>query len=686
MQGGTLSTSYKKMKTAHFIFSLLLFIVNSIFAQVKDAPVLLFDNGQNKLPVKKIEAVSYQQVIITDQFWKPKIDKNRLIGIRSALNESASSMNNFDIASKKKMGKHKGNVAGDSDVYKIIQGAAYALSNTPDQELELIIDSLIDRIVAAQEPDGYLFTYWTVNDISKKWTDLPRKHELYCAGHMIEAAVAYYQVTGKRKFLDAAIRCADHIDSVFGPHKRLDVPGHEEIELALFKLYKATGEKKYLELSTFFVDERGDPKRMTAEKVAPPDQDPNANKPNRWRPPSYMQDHLPVTQQFYAVGHAVRATYLYSAMADISTENKETKYLPALDSLWKDIVGKKLYITGGIGTKQFHDEGFGSAYLLPNDKAYSETCSSIGLTFWNKRMTLLHGDAKYADLQELTMYNAAIAGVSISGDKFFYTNPLQSQGKYMRSQWEDPPCCPSNIVRFLPEIGSSIYGKTDNGIYINQFIGNKAKIDIADQKIALTMETNYPWEGLISLKVEPEFPVDFTLHFRIPGWAQGELLPGGLYHFVDGKSIPGNEVILKINGIRVHNFSQEMGYAVIQRKWKKGDKVELSLAMNIRLVAGNSKIEDTHGKVVMIRGPLVYCVEETDNNRFFEGENDLHLLPSGLKAKYRKDLLDGVVTINGTASSTSTLEKMDITAIPYYAWSNREIGKMKVWMPFSEND
>ena len=652
--------------------------------QVKSKAGDYLDNGQSKLPVKKIEAVSYQQVIITDKFWKPKIDKNRLIGIRSALKECASSMDNFDIASGKKKGKHKGNVAGDSDVYKTIQGAAYALSNTPDKELEAMIDSLIDRIVAAQQPDGYLFTYWTVIDISKKWTELPKKHELYCAGHMIEAAVAYYQVTGKRKFLDAAIRCANYIDSVFGPHKRLDVPGHEEIELALFKLYKATGEKKYLDLSTFFVDERGDPKRMTAEKVAPPDKDPSANTPNRWRTPSYMQDHLPVTQQFYAVGHAVRATYLYSAMADISHEIKETKYLPALDSLWNDVVGKKLYITGGIGTKQFHDEGFGSAYLLPNDKAYCETCSSIGLTFWNKRMALLHGDAKYADLEELTMYNAAIAGVSISGDKFFYTNPLESQGKAMRSQWEDPPCCPSNIVRFLPEIGSTIYGKTDKGIYINQFIGNKATIDIADQKISLAMETNYPWEGLISLKVEPEFPVDLTLHFRIPGWAQGELLPGGLYHFVDGKSIPANEVMLKINGVRVLNFSLEKGYAVIQRKWKKGDKVELALPMNIRLVAGNSNIVDTHGKVVMMRGPLVYCIEETDNKRCFEGANDLYLLPSGLKANYRKDLLDGVVTINGTASLPSTMEKIEITAIPYYAWCNREIGKMKVWLPWQE--
>jgi DUF1680 family protein len=388
--------------------------------------------GRGNLQFPIVENVSFQDVKITDNFWRPKIEKNRVAGIRSALKECSQSMENFDISAGKKKGEHKGNVASDSDVYKVIQGAAYALHHTPDKELEATIDSLIIRIVAAQQPDGYLFTYWTINDPSQQWQDIPKKHELYCAGHLIEAAVAYYQATGKRKFLDAAIRFANHIDSVFGPNKRLEVPGHAEIELALYKLHKVTHEKKYLDLSAFFVDERGDPKRMTVEKITPPDRDPNANTPQRWRPPSYKQDHLPVTKQYYAVGHAVRACYLYSSMADISMENKDSKYLPALDSIWNDIVGKKLYITGGIGTRQFHDEGFGSAYLLPNDQAYCETCSNIALTFWNRRMNLFHGEAKYTDLVELTMYNAGISGVSLSGDRFFYTNPMESKGNFKR--------------------------------------------------------------------------------------------------------------------------------------------------------------------------------------------------------------------------------------------------------------
>lgn len=640
----------------------------------------------SKILFKTIEEVSYQQVKITDNFWKPRIDKNRIAGIRSALREAASNIENFDIAAGKKKGEHDQGGGTDSNVYKIIQGIAYALSDTPDAELEATADSLIERIIAAQLPDGYLFTEWIIKDISKRWTDIPKKHELYCAGHMFEAAVAYYEVTGKRRLLDASIRFADHIDSVFGPNKRLAAPGHQEIELALYKLYKTTGEKRYLELSSFFIDERGNPNRMTAERLSPPDKDPRANTPHRWRSPAYMQDHLPVTQQFHAVGHAVRATYLYSAMTDISIEKKDTKYLVALDSIWNDIVGKKIYITGGIGTRQFHDEGFGSAYQLPSDQAYAETCSNIGLNFWNRRMNRLHGHSKYADLVELTMYNSAISSVSLSGTSFFYTNPLESNGKLKRHTWSNPPCCPTNIVRFLPEIGSTIYGKTKDGIYINQFIGNNTEINIANQKISMLMETNYPWGGRISLKVDPESPVDLALHFRIPGWAQGELLPGGLYQYLDDETNPFKEVVLKINGSKIQHIDMQNGYAVIQRKWKKGDEVELELPMKVRLMTGNTLVESTHGKAAIMRGPVVYCIEETDNKSFFEDPDSTKLVASGLNANYRNDLLEGVVTISGFASCPSKVDKMNITAVPYYAWSNRDQGQMKVWLPFLFKD
>ncbi len=629
-----------------------------------------------------VEKISYQDVTITDNFWRPKIEVNRVAGIRHSLQEAAESIEYFDIAAGKSDAVHKGNMASDSDVFKIIQGAAYALYHTPDPELEAIIDSVIDRIVAAQQPDGYLFTYWIVHDLSQRWTDIERKHELYCAGHMFEAAAAYYEVTGKRKFLDAAMRYADHIDSVFGPGKRLEVPGHEEIELALYKLYEVTGEKRYLDLSIFFIDERGNSDRI-ADALIPPEHDPNAGRPSRWRHPSYRQDHLPVTEQFYAVGHAVRAGYLYSSMADIAMETKNDKYLPALDSIWNDVVRKKLYITGGIGTRQFHDEGFGTEYLLPNAQAYCETCSSIALTFWNRRMNLLHADAKYADLVELTMYNSGISGVSLSGDRFFYTNPLESDGKPKRHAWDDPPCCPTNMVRFLPEIGSTIYGKRENDIFVNQFIGSETTINIQDNNIKLSQETSYPWDGKISLSIDPETPAEINLYIRIPGWTQGELLPDGLYHFIDNEAYNEDEVILKVNGKKIRRVLLDKGYAVIKRKWKEGDKVELELPMEVSMLGGDPRIEDTHGKVVLMRGPMVYCIEEIDNEAFFDESNEVQLLPTLLTAEFKDDLLGGVVRISGTASVGTNKEKIDITAIPYYAWNNRGQGQMQVWLPYA---
>ncbi len=629
-----------------------------------------------------VEKVPFQEVTITDSFWRPKIEKNRVSSIRHALQEASQSIEYFDIAAGNKEGDHEGNLASDSDVYKIIQGAAYALHHTPDQELEATIDSVINRIVAAQQPDGYLFTYWTIKDPSQRWKDLERKHELYCAGHMFEAASAYYKVTGKRKFLDAARRFADHIDSIFGPGKRLDVPGHEEIELALYKLYEVTGEERYLDLSIFFIDERGNPERI-ADALIPPEHDPHANTPRRWRHPSYRQDHLPVTEQYYAIGHAVRAGYLYSSMADVAMETKNNKYLPALDSIWNDIVEKKLYITGGIGTRQFHNDGFGTDYLLPNDQAYCETCSSIALTFWNRRMNRLHGDAKYADLLELTMYNSGLSGVSLNGDRFFYSNPLESDGKHQRRAWFNPPCCPSNVVRFLPEIGSTIYGKTDKGIFINQFIGSETTITVADRAISLALETEYPWDGKISIAVNPETAQAFALYIRIPGWAQGKLLPGGLYHYPHEEPLHAREVILKVNGTKIDGILLQKGYAVIDREWKRGDTVELELPMNIEMVAGNPRIQDAFGKVVIMRGPVVYCVEETDNERFFN-DKEAYLLSTGFKAEYREGLLDGVVTIRGTAFLPSQEEEIAITTIPYYAWANREQGQMKVWLPLAE--
>ncbi len=646
--------------------------------------LLACSTSNTKQTGEVIEELSFKTVSVNDNFWRPRIDKNRTVGIWAALEEGRKDFENFDVAAgKASKENYAGGMANDSNVFKIIQGAAYALADTPDQELEDTFDSIIDRIVAAQQPDGYLFTYWIVNDLFKRWTDLFRGFELYCAGHLFEAAVAYHQATGKRKLLDAAIAYADHIDSVFGPGRENEVFSHEEIELGLYKLYKETGDKKYLDLSAFFIDERGKPERMTVDKMTPPDNDPNAGTPWRWRPPAYMQDHLPFTEQFYAVGHAVCATYLYSAVTDHSIEG-ETKYLPALDSIWNDIVEKKLYITGGIGTRQYHDEGFGSDFKLPEDSAYCETCANIGLTFWNRRMTSLHGESKYADLTELSMFNAALAGVSLSGNRFFYRNVLESKGKDLRRPWDAPPCCPTNVVRFLPEISSTIYGKRDSEIFINQFIGNEAEIEIRDQPISLKMETDYPWDGKISIEVYPLESVDLNLNIRIPGWARGELLPGNLYQYVNEEA-SSKEVSIKINGTIVNDYLLHKGYAVIERKWESGDVVELQLPMDIKMLKGNPRIEDVRGKVAISRGPLIYCFEEVDNEAYFEQQENLSLSLSDFETENRPNLLSGIVCINGKAVHDDSGKAVDITAIPYYAWNNRGPNNMKVWLQTKKN-
>lgn len=634
---------------------------------------------QEEASVTSIRPVPFQNVKITSGFWKRKIEVNRTTSIRHALQEAEKSIEYFDMVANGIDGEHTSNRASDSDVYKIIQGAAYALYHTPDAELEQKIDDVIDKIAAAQAPDGYLFTNGMLNEPGERWVDLERNHELYCAGHMFEAASTYYEVTGKRKFLDVAIRFADYIDSLFGPDKRNDVPGHEEIELGLYKLYKTTGEQRYLDLCKYFIDERGNPDRI-ADKLIPPENDPNAGTPWRWRHPSYRQDHLPVTEQYYAIGHAVRAGYLYAAVADLAMETNNEKYVPALDSIWNDIVRKKLYITGGIGTRQFHDEGFGTEYLLPNDQAYCETCSSIALTFWNRRMNQLQGESKYADLVELTMYNSAISGVSLDGESFFYSNPLESDGKHKRRAWFNPPCCPTNVVRFIPEIGSLIYAKTDNAIYFNQYIGSETTVQLAGNRVNLAQASDYPWSGDIKIHVNPENETQFAIHLRIPGWAKGDLLPGNLYQINDLDNIPEDMPVLKINGEIVTLVEMQQGYAVVKRKWKAGDVLELELPMNIRIITGNLRIEDTQRKITLMHGPVVYCIEEIDNALYFKNDNTANVLPETLKATKDEDLLNGVVVISGKASREKD-EQIAITAIPYYSWNNRGTGHMQVWLP-----
>lgn len=628
---------------------------------------------------KYLDPVSYLNVKITDNFWGPKIKQNGVNGIPSVFKSGRTSLENFDIAAGTMEGEHNGRMASDSDVYKIIQGVAYSLHHTPDQELEEFTDSLINRVVAAQQDDGYLFTYWSAIDPDKRWTNIKKDHELYCAGHFFEAAIAYFEVTGKRKLLDAAIRLADHIDSIFGPGKRIEVPGHQEIELALYKLYKTTNEERYLKLAEFFINERGNPERIDS---IPPDVDPNAGTPHRWRHPSYRQDHLPVERQYHATGHAVRAVYMYSAMTDLTQESGSDRYLPALDSIWNDIVRSKMYVTAGIGTHEFHDEGFGLPYKLPNQSAYCESCSGMGLCFWNRRMNLLHGDAKYADMVELLIYNAAISSVNLDGDMFFYRNLLESEGKSSRKPWFNPACCPSSMVRFLPEIGSAIYAKSEDEIYINQFIGNEADIQLKEKKIKLKMETNYPWDGKVNIHVDPGENITFKLFVRIPGWLRGKFIQGSdLYTFADSSKDDLSSSVIKINGKTIRRLEIINGYAIIDRKWKKGDHVELEFPLIPHGVFGDPRIEAAKGKVAVMRGPVIYCMEETDNPDYFKETVESHIRFKELTGEFDENLLGGVVTLKSKAF-TSANDTLEVTYVPYYSWANRDQGKMMVWAPY----
>ena len=597
-----------------------------------------------------ITAVPLANVKVDDGFWSARLETNRAVSVRhNFINcERTGRISNFEKAAGLAKGEFTGIFFNDSDVYKAIQGAAYCLRTRPDPELEEYLDSLIDKIASAQWADGYLYTFNTVPQRrpDNRWKDIKVKHELYCAGHFFEAAVAYHQATGKKKILDVAIKLADHIDSVFGPNGLHSPPGHQEIELALVELYRATGNEKYLDLAKFFLDQRGRPR-------------------DRKLYGEYCQDHKPVLEQTEAVGHAVRATYLYSAMTDVGVFTGSADYTNAADRIWDDIVSGKLHITGGVGPRH-EGESFGKDYDLPNKKAYNETCAAIGFSLWNHRLFLLHGHAKYLDVLERTIYNGFLSGVSLVGDTFFYQNPLASDGKNRRP-WFNCACCPPNILRFIPSIPGFAYAHRDNTIYVNLFIAGAASVKIPDSAVTLTQQTDYPWNGSVKITVDPDRPGAFAINVRIPGWARNEPVPSDLYRFMNHLS---EEPTLKVNGQPVA-LNLESGFARIDRTWQKGDTVELNLPMGIRRLLSHKNITDNTGKVALQRGPIVYCAEWIDN-----GEYVRHLaLPDNAKldAVFRPDMLDTVTTITGANPR--------LVAVPYYAWANRGPGEMAVWFP-----
>ena len=620
-----------------------------------------------------IRPVPLADVVISDGFWATRLETNRRVTIPYIFRqcERTGRLDNFAGAGGLANGGFEGLFFNDSDVYKIIEAAAYSLRTCPDPNLEAYVDGVIDKIAAAQWRDGYLYTYYSLpaRQPEKRWTNFKEMHELYCAGHLFEAAAAYYQTTGKLKLLDVALRLADHIDSVFGPDKRVGVPGHEEIEIGLVKLYDVTGAKKYLDMAKFFIDQRG-----------------RANGRELYG--KYCQDHLPVIKQHEALGHAVRATYLYSGMADAARRMQAPGYANALDRLWLNVVSKKLYITGGIGSWP-GGESFGRNYELPNRTAYCESCAAVGNALWNERMFLLQGDAKYIDVLERIIYNGLLSGVSLSGEKFFYRNPLESNGKYAfnngittRRKWFECACCPPNIARFMASLGEYVYAQDDDTIYVNLFVGSTAVVNVKGTAVILRQKTGYPWSGDVEISVEPERPVEFSIHLRIPGWLRNRPVPSNLYRYLRRTS---SQMNMSVANLSV-GLQTKKGYARIQRQWNKGDVIKIHLPMPVCRVLSSDKVKANAGRVALERGPVVYCAEAVDNSA--HALNIVLADDSELESEYRKDLLGGVTVLRGNAyglykgrqTGSPVLKKQPFLAIPYYAWSNRGVGEMAVWL------
>jgi hypothetical protein len=640
--------------------------------------------GADGAALRPLEPVSYAQVRIADDFWAPRIERNRTVSLRAAFKECEASGNigNFRIAAGWEAGVSKGSHAYDSDVYKIIEGAAYSLAIHPDPELEAYVDRLIEAIAAAQQKDGYLNTHFTTRTPVRKWEMAPTEHELYCAGHLFEAGAAYAQATGKRKLLDVAIRLADHIDSIFGPGKRLEVSGHQEVELALVKLFKATGERRYFDLGKFFLDERGfahgaEHRLPTPEEALRQDTVDPKNRRSVWSTRGYRQDHKPVVEQDEAVGHAVRAGYMYAAMVDIAAVTGDSGYRQAVARLWDNVAGKKLYLTGSVGTAQYGDEGFGTPYNLPNDKAYCETCAAVANIFWNYRMGLLRGESKYFDVLELGLYNGFLSGVSLAGDEFFYQNRLASKGGVRRDRWSDPACCPSNVVRLIPQVGNFIYARDAEGIFINLFAAGTASVPWKGGLVKLTQTTRYPWEGKVKVSLEPDRSQELTLNIRIPGWTGDGPVATDLYRFADDEAGASPRVRLAVNGESVGRLEIKNGYARVRRAWKKGDFLELDLSMRVRRVRANPAVEADRGRVALMRGPLVYCLESADHS--FDVLTMALPEDSAVTAARRDDLLGGVTILQGQGLSGANAP-VSFQAIPYYAWANRGDGAMIVWI------
>jgi len=594
--------------------------------------------------MKMLTPVSFSSVTINDAFWTPRLLIHKDVTLPVCIDQienQTGRIRNFENAAKGE-GEHSGIFFDDSDVYKALEGMAYSLQIEPDPGLEAKCDEWVAKFAAAQQPDGYLNTFYTLTGLENRWHDMDR-HEMYCAGHMTEAAVAYYRATGRRSLIEVAEKFADHMMSVFGPGKRHWVPGHEEIELALVKLYEVTGEKKYLDFAGWLLDERGHGYGSYGD--------------DRVWPAVYYQDEVPVRELSRITGHAVRSMYLYCGMADVAAYTGDRELMAALDRLWDHVVNRNMYITGGIGQSS-RNEGITEDYDLPNLSAYCETCASVGMVFWNWRMNQFTGDAKYIDVMERSLYNGALAGISLKGDRFFYVNPLESLGGHHRQPWYGCACCPSQIARFIPSVGNYAYATSDKALWVNLYMGSDVTVNLAGKEMKVHQTTAYPWDGSVALELGLQKPVKGEIRLRIPGWCK--------------------DYTVAVNGSAV-SAPVEKGYVVLRSKWKDKDKIELVMTMPVEVVAADPRVKEDEGKRAVQRGPIVYCIEEVDNP---EGFDNL-ALSEGMDFKLEK-LPKRQWWGHEIMQISARTGEGEMTLIPYFAWDNREAGKMKVWIPYND--
>lgn len=633
-----------------------------------------------------IQSVPFTQVKLTDNFWLPRIEINRTVTIPASFErcEATGRVKNFTMAAEKQ-GKFCTTFPfDDTDIYKTLEGASFSLAVHSDAKLDAYLDSLITIIGKAQEPDGYLYTARTIDPSQPhKWAGMVRwekerelSHELYNAGHLYEAAAAHYLATKKKNLLNIALKNADLVCSVFGPGKKSVAPGHEIVEMGLIKLYRITGKKDYLTVAKFFIDARGQYKGY------------DTTSKDSWKSGAYWQDSKPVKDQDEAEGHAVRAGYLYAAVADVAALTGDEAMLNAIDKIWNNVVEKKIYVQGSVGAIP-EGERYGDDFELPNNTAYNETCAAISNVYWNQRMFQLHGHAKYIDLLEKILYNGLISGVGLDGKSFFYTNAMEIKNSFShrameatRSGWFECSCCPTNVARMIPSIPGYMYAQKDNDLYVNLFINGSAKMEIGKNAVEIVQQNNYPWDGDLVFKINPARALEFNILVRIPGWAQNQAIPSGLYQFQD-KITQRPEI--KVNG-KVAEFIMKDGYALLRKKWAKGDEVSVKLPMEIRRVKSDEKLANNIGKVALQRGPLMYCAEWVDN----AGKVSNLILPNDaqLVAAHKPGLLNGITVLNGKVPAylienndkISTVQQ-SFTAIPYYSWANRGKGEMMVWLP-----